>query len=287
MGEYSDSEKRFRADTAKHEMTVLHDDGLYRHLRFKDPKNGFYWFDLVTWPGHLSFTGDMDGYAFSRVEDMFAFFRQRPGNHGINPQYWAEKVVSGRESLKVYGEDLFKQQVAEDLKTAEEDYPGVTEAWNEKVTGVYAEYHTSTEHDARNALNDFEYLPEDAARRGASSAADTITLAAHGLADGEPIVFTNAGTATNIIEGRTYYVVSSTWNTFKVATGSRGSALTLGTASYLSWTGVPFRFEGAWEWNLQDFNWSFLWCCHAIVWGIAQYDASKRAKVREVAVSES
>lgn len=26
---------RFARDTAQHEMTVLHDDGLYRHLRFQ------------------------------------------------------------------------------------------------------------------------------------------------------------------------------------------------------------------------------------------------------------
>ena len=32
-----------------------------------------------------------------------------------------------------------------------------------------------------------------------------------------------------------------------------------------------------WEWDLRDYEWSFLWCCHAILLGIAQYDAARAA----------
>ncbi|MGI5418660.1 SU10 major capsid protein [Actinomadura luteofluorescens] len=71
---------------------------------------------------------------------------------------------------------------------------------------------------------------------GASSATDTITSTAHGLTDGTKIVFTNTDAATNIYAGRVYYVVSSATNTFKVATTSGGSALTLGTASNIAFT---------------------------------------------------
>ena len=90
--------ERFARETAKHRMTVLHDDGLYRHLRFTEmhlcndaewrTTNGFYWFDLITWPGSLTINGDCGTYTFSRITDMFEFFR----GYGINPQYWAEKV---------------------------------------------------------------------------------------------------------------------------------------------------------------------------------------------------
>ena len=38
-----------------------------------------------------------------------------------------------------------------------------------------------------------------------------------------------------------------------------------------------FRFDHAWEWNLRDWDWQFLWCLHAIQWGISQYDLSKGA----------
>ena len=37
----------------------------------------------------------------------------------------------------------------------------------------------------------------------------------------------------------------------------------------------PFRFADAWEWDLHDYDWQFLWCCHAIQWGISQYDKQK------------
>lgn len=70
---------------------------------------------------------------------------------------------------------------------------------------------------------------------GLTSATDTITETATALADGDKIVFTATGAATNIIAGRTYYVVSKSTNAFKVATSSGGSALTLGTASGLAY----------------------------------------------------
>ena len=40
-------------------MSIERDDGLYRHLRFKSSGTNTYYFDLVTWPGYLTVTGDM------------------------------------------------------------------------------------------------------------------------------------------------------------------------------------------------------------------------------------
>lgn len=37
----------------------------------------------------------------------------------------------------------------------------------------------------------------------------------------------------------------------------------------------PFSFYDTWEWDLTDWTAQFLWCCHAIVWAIKQYDAAK------------
>ena len=89
----------FLADIATHSMHVLRDDGVYRHLRFKRPDSGTMHFDLVTWPGHLAYTGDMGSYVFARLDDMFEFFRtdRRFGESQghqlfINPGYWGEKV---------------------------------------------------------------------------------------------------------------------------------------------------------------------------------------------------
>jgi hypothetical protein len=89
MSYYPKEEARFIKDTAEHEMTILHNDGLYRHLRFKKPGTRFYWFDLITWPGYLTIAGDMGTFTFERTEDMLTFFR---GAGDINPQYWSEKI---------------------------------------------------------------------------------------------------------------------------------------------------------------------------------------------------
>ena len=94
-------EARFLKDVEKHEMIVIRDDGVNRHLRFKRPGTSAYYFDLITWPGHLCYTGDMGTYVFSRIEDMFGFFRmsdydwnKNPHGLSINPGYWSEKIVA-------------------------------------------------------------------------------------------------------------------------------------------------------------------------------------------------
>ncbi len=70
---------------------------------------------------------------------------------------------------------------------------------------------------------------------GATSATDTVTSTAHGMSDGDKVVFVITDAMTNVVAGRVYYVVSSAANTFKVATTSGGSALTLGTATGISY----------------------------------------------------
>lgn len=65
----------------------------------------------------------------------------------------------------------------------------------------------------------------------AASATDTITVTSHGLANGDQVSFVSVDVATGIRPDRTYFVVSSTTNTFKVSATSGGSAITLGTAS--------------------------------------------------------
>lgn len=89
----------FLSDVEKHEMTIMRDDDVYRHIRFKRPDTGCYHFDLITWPGYLCYTGDMGTYVFSRTKDMFEFFRtdreyehKRGRKLGINLSYWSEKL---------------------------------------------------------------------------------------------------------------------------------------------------------------------------------------------------
>lgn len=71
---------------------------------------------------------------------------------------------------------------------------------------------------------------------GLASATDTISETATALANGDKIVFTATGAAANIVAGRVYYVVSKATDSFKVATSTGGTALTLGTATGLAYT---------------------------------------------------
>jgi hypothetical protein len=106
---------KFLADIATHQMHVLLDNGLYRHLRFRRPGTYCMGFDVVTWPGYLAICGDMGEYVFTRIEDMFAFFRSDSGC--INPPYWAEKCRAADRNGKIeeFSEDRFRALVLERL----------------------------------------------------------------------------------------------------------------------------------------------------------------------------
>ena len=85
------TQETFLKDVAAHQLTIYRDDGVYRHVRFRRPNTCCMHFDLVTWPGHLAYTGDMGDFVFARLHDMFEFFRTTDGLK-IDPGYWAEKI---------------------------------------------------------------------------------------------------------------------------------------------------------------------------------------------------
>lgn len=120
---YACTEDRFLKDAGSHVMTVIRDDGVHRHLRFRKapPAGSEYWFDLITWPGTLCIDGDMGTYVFRRLTDMFEFFRtdqkwadQRGCKLGINPGYWSEKLQAPKpRHAEEYSADAFRQHVRE------------------------------------------------------------------------------------------------------------------------------------------------------------------------------
>jgi hypothetical protein len=197
--------ERFARETEHHKLTILHDDGLYRHLRFmpESPRSSMYWFDLITVPGALIFQGDGESFVFRRDEDMFEFFRSNPDRDTlrISPDYWAEKLTSNRAAVKAYSRAVFEQRVAEALADAEDHWPEIAAAWKLHADDPY-DYDLDDEGSARQALADFQYT----------------------------------------VEGHD----------------------------------ETFEFSDTWEWDLRDYDWWFLWACHGIVWGIAQYDAARK-----------
>jgi hypothetical protein len=152
---YADAARMFVMDASTTEMTVLRDDGIYRHLRFRRPDTGLYWFEIVTWPGSLCFHGDVGTWVFSRTTDMATFFGH-PGSD-INPGYWAEKVQAGE--TRRYSEDTASELVAEEFRQYADRHGWVLTStvslWEEISEQVLGEEVIGSEDLFRAAVRDF------------------------------------------------------------------------------------------------------------------------------------
>lgn len=195
--------ERFTRETASHQITVLRDDGLYRHLRFSDEAKSLNWWDLITWPYNLIVNGSHGSHHFCRfgpdTKDMFALFRSgiwRDGSQHINPGYWAEKARAGK--VKSWSEQKFRTWLVDEAASLESRHPGTVEAVGKQILHS-DEHNTEYEETARYAVAQFS----------------------HG--------------------------------------------------------DVRLRFPDEWELSFEDFDWQYLWQCHAAVAGIAQYDTRKAA----------
>lgn len=118
------TEQTFLHDVREHQIAVIRDDGLHRHIRFKTQGSMCMHFDLITWPGYLCYTGDMGTYVFSRLDDMFQFFRTDTDSAwlkskgltlGINLSYWGEKLqaIDRGDGYREWSEDKFKARLRE------------------------------------------------------------------------------------------------------------------------------------------------------------------------------
>lgn len=202
MSDYPEDAARFKRETASHEMRILQDNSLYRHLMFWNPQNrgDLYRFDLITWPNNLAIRGDGPNFMFSvyPTADLFDLFKGSSHN-GINPGYWQEKVVAGQ--VMSWSEEKFRTWLVGEAAAHEARYPGLLDAVGKQI--LHSDEHST------------EYR----------------------------------GTAE-----------------YAVASFSHGD--------------YRLRFPDPWEESFEDFSWEFLWACHAVVWGIARYDAARKAVAR-------
>jgi hypothetical protein len=186
--------ERFSRDVASHQIEIIKDDGLHRHIRLAQPGTGVMRFDLITWPGHLCYTGDMGTFVFSRLPDMFNFFR----GHSPNLSYWAEKVLAADKhgGISRYSADAFRAQI-------KEYFEGRTYDWSEnKKKAIWLR----VKERVLSAADDGEYAAREAAAQ------------------------------------------------FSV-------------------------FADFWEADCKEYTFHYEWCCHAIPWGIAQYDKIKELQL--------
>ncbi len=141
----------FLSNTKDHVMVVGMDQGETRHLRFARPGSGIFHYNVVTWPGYLAISGDMGCFVFSRVRDMFEFFRDADGKDRINLSYWSEKceaeqVHGGRQA---FSEARFRRNVLSYLEDVD---------WDE---GSVAEVHEQIlSHGVSNGFEAYELVSE-------------------------------------------------------------------------------------------------------------------------------
>ena len=200
-------EQDFLNAVQNHQMTVVQDTGVFRHLLFMKPNHSDHWFQLTTWEGHLCISGDMGCYVFCRTNDMFKFFRNSALK--INPSYWAEKVEAG---------DVYEYS-SDEAKDA-----------------ILASFHDWVEYKKENAdESDTEFDLE------------TTNFIAEQRDRLDSEILYESEQEHNLLHAIQHWDKDEDGFNF-----------------------VDF-FDGGDP--LQDYNYHYIWCLFAIVWGIQQYDS--------------
>ena len=208
------SKKRFDETTQNHQMRIWQDSGVHRHLRFKQPDTSDRWFEIVTWPGSLCIGGDMGTYVFSRVNDMFEFFRKGQ----INPNYWSEKLESGAKfrGATEFSIDAFRNFVKDAVSTELDCMPSVTdEVINDIVDEIIAD-------------SDVESYSEDVAEMVGALYLQDCEFDSDDIYD---------------------------WQHEHIKLRLENLEFSQG--------------------DMREYTFHFIWCLHAIVWAIEQYDKAK------------
>lgn len=239
--EYSCSHDSFMQDVGKHCMTILRNDGVDRHIQFRQPGTSSYWFDLVTMPGILMISGDMGTYVFSRSYDMFEFFSaaQRYAKVGellIHPSYWSEKLLAvdtdgyGRGDIREFDYELFKQQVMEHY---DQHYAEQIECERE------ARLDCEGEEIPQHLLEEWQAEAE---------------VRASVLLQIEEDLF-DEGITDSDAHQRLYEFDCS--------------------------DDPEFRFNDSWEWSFKCYTFHFIWCLYAIQYGIQRFQPEAAATTLE------
>lgn len=154
----ADAWKKFQQDTEHHVLkSVREGDGL-RCVTIGKPGTGIYGYTLTTWPGYLAVSGDMGEWVFTRLPDMFEFFRGAKGD--INPSYWSEKLVAVYRNGSVRDSDL--DTLRESLRDHYGDEPDLLQKYLDVIDDVPED--TEGERTAIERLMNLEDAEDDAKR---------------------------------------------------------------------------------------------------------------------------
>lgn len=265
---YAQQYANFLTYTQGHQLSVLKDDGLYRHLQMHNPEFGSMWsWQVVTWPWHLTTVGDIaDGYTFSRDDDMLGFFdvhgRGRDyysdGAPLIDFRYWAEKLNGDRShEMKSYSSEAFLRLIGGHLD--EDDELGLK---------AQVEYDKTVEVArrvwARNGLEWDDYLA--ALRAGAALADIEIDES-----DPDECEYFGLEIPVESPADRRREILDDATSCSKSEHEARG------------WLDSPEGWElfglDTWEWDLTDWDVHFLYTCWAIDLTVQAYRRHQRDQI--------
>ncbi|MFJ4925376.1 hypothetical protein [Streptomyces sp. NPDC088736] len=248
MTDYSESAARFARDARNHEMTVEHEAGLYRHLKFMTPGHGSVGsFQLITWPYNLVVkTGWTFHFDIDATPDMFDLFRKTARVGEINPGYWSEKVRAGRDEVEGFNPDSLKGEVAstiaqwmrDDLDSRVDQQAeelGFTQKELQATPGIRKELARQVRPEWRKANRQLREAVEG-----------------HFFSD--------------MADYNIEYEAEAHRALHEFSFRPEGD-----TSEY------PYYFADWHEWRLKDYTPGFLHSCHAIRHGIDLYDAAQKA----------
>ena len=159
------TEERFLQDVANHSIKIIKDDGVHRHISFTNNGSNCYRFDLITWPGSICYTGDMGTYVFSRLDDMFKFFKMSDNDFNknpnkqlnINPYYWGQKLqaIGTNAGYEEFDSDKFIKEVTEYYDEYIIDHPDPDKKLWEEVIYYVLNYAYDGKERAYVAISDY------------------------------------------------------------------------------------------------------------------------------------
>jgi hypothetical protein len=154
------TEKTFLNDVKNHHIEIIKDEKNYRHIIMTSGSFNMR-YEIITWPEYLCLCGDMGCFVFSRIDDMFNFFRSNSNELTINPSYWHEKLQSEDtiNGAKEYDSEKFEKTIKEYFNDYIYDYPDIDKEklWEEIEKDVLY-YASDGEYQAHRAAIDFKYL---------------------------------------------------------------------------------------------------------------------------------
>lgn len=146
------------ADKPHGTLEVLLDQGAYRHLRVTTHGGLLLSFEIVTWPGALTFQGPGGAWTFGRFfpgnEDMAEYFRDTP----VDVPHWAVLLLDYSNPAYIYaGKDRATRYVREAVQAAQNTFPDLAEAVEATFFSPYANADLETEDGFRVSATTFEH----------------------------------------------------------------------------------------------------------------------------------